>query len=115
MRNGADWRQVYTGIGIGAALVAVVVWIAYGIYGSWRTVAPALPVVPLLFGLVWNVGQTRRTELRAWARGGRLARSTCCPRPTRPTSPPRSRDLAAQKGTGACGGRDRRRLARGRG
>src|SRR5690606_1898102 len=55
--NTADWRQLYTGVGIVTALLAVLVWVVYGIFGSWRTVAQALPIVLLVVGLAWGVGQ----------------------------------------------------------
>jgi 4-amino-4-deoxy-L-arabinose transferase-like glycosyltransferase len=55
--NNAGWRQLYTGVGIATAVLAVLAWVVYGVFGSWRTVAQALPIVPLVFGLAWGVGQ----------------------------------------------------------
>lgn len=55
--NTADWRSLYTGVGIACLIMTVVVWIAYGVWDSWRVVALALPVVPLVFGLAWHVGE----------------------------------------------------------
>lgn len=55
--NTAEWRQLYTGVGIVTAALAVLVWVAYGAFGNWRTVAQAVPVVLLLFGTAWGIGQ----------------------------------------------------------
>ena len=55
--NTAEWRQLYTGIGIVTAVLAVLVWVAYGVFGNWRTVGQAVPVVLLVFGAAWGVGQ----------------------------------------------------------
>ena len=55
--NTAEWRQLYTGIGIVTAVLAVLVWVAYGVFGNWRTVGQAVPVVLLIFGAAWGVGQ----------------------------------------------------------
>jgi hypothetical protein len=55
--NNAEWRQLYTGVGIVTAALAVLVWVAYGAFGNWRTVAQAVPVVLLVFGTVWGIGQ----------------------------------------------------------
>jgi hypothetical protein len=55
--NTAEWRQLYTGIGIVTAVLVVLVWVAYGAFGNWRTVAQAVPVILLAFGAVWGVGQ----------------------------------------------------------
>ncbi len=55
--NNAEWRQLYIGLGIATALLAVLVWVVYGVFGSWQTVAQALPIVPLVLGLAWGVGQ----------------------------------------------------------
>lgn len=99
LRNGADWRQVYTGVGIGTALVTVVIWIAYGVYGSWQTVALALPVVPLVLGLLWGVGQTASLsyERGAWRQAGALY---LLPATDTRDFAAELRDLASQKGTG---------------
>ncbi len=56
--NNAAWRQVYTGVGIVTALASVLIWLAYGAYGNWRTVARAWPIIPLALGLAWTVSQT---------------------------------------------------------
>jgi hypothetical protein len=99
MRNGADWRQVYTGVGIGTVLVSVVIWIAYGVYGSWRTVALALPVVPLLLGLLWGLGQTASLsfERGAWRQAAALDLLSATDTPDFAAT---VRDLGAHKGTG---------------
>ena len=55
--NSADWRQLYTAVGIVTAVLAVLVWVVYGVFGNWRVVGQALPIVPLIFGLAWGVGQ----------------------------------------------------------
>ncbi len=56
-RNEPAWRQVYTGIGIATFSVTLIMWLAYGAYGNWRVVGRALPVVPLILGLAWSLGQ----------------------------------------------------------
>jgi hypothetical protein len=55
--NTADWRQLYATLGLVTAILAGLVWLAYGVWGNWRTVALAVPLVPLLFGLAWGLGQ----------------------------------------------------------
>ncbi len=55
--NTADWRQLYTAVGIVTAVLVVLIWVVYGVFGNWRTVGQALPIVPLIFGLAWGVGQ----------------------------------------------------------
>jgi hypothetical protein len=55
--NTAEWRQLYTGVGIVTAVLALLVWVVYGVFGSWQTVVQALPIVLLAFGLAWGVGQ----------------------------------------------------------
>ena len=55
--NTPEWRQLYTAIGIVTAVLAVLIWVVYGVFGNWRTVGQALPIVPLIFGLAWGVGQ----------------------------------------------------------
>jgi hypothetical protein len=55
--NNISWRQLYTGVGIATALLSVGVWAVYGVWGSWRTVVAALPVVPLVLGLAWSISQ----------------------------------------------------------
>jgi hypothetical protein len=55
--NRDDWQQLYTSVGIVTAILTVLLWTVYGIWGSWRTVGRALPVVPLVFLLAWSVGQ----------------------------------------------------------
>lgn len=99
-RNGADWRAVYTGIGIATALVSVVIWIAYGVYGSWRIVVLAAPVVPLLLGLLWGLSQTASLsfEQGAWRQ---VAALHVLPATDTPDFAATLRDQGAQKGTGA--------------
>lgn len=55
--NRADWRSLYIGVGVGTSLLAVLVWLAYGVLGSWDVVARAWPVIPLALGLAWGGGQ----------------------------------------------------------
>jgi hypothetical protein len=55
--NRLDWQQLYTSVGIVTAILTVLLWTVYGIWGSWRTVGRALPVVPLVFLLAWGIGQ----------------------------------------------------------
>jgi len=57
LSNTTDWRQLYAAVGIATVTLAALVWIVYGVFGSWRTVAQVLPIVALVFGLAWNVGQ----------------------------------------------------------
>ncbi len=99
-RNGADWRAVYTGIGIATALVSVIIWVAYGVYGSWRTVVLAAPVVPLLLGLLWGLSQTASLsfEQGAWRQVGALH---VLPATDTPDFAATLRDQGAQLGTGA--------------
>jgi len=55
--NKADWLQLYTALGVITSVLAILLWIVYGVFGSWRTVAEALPVVLLVVGLIWGVNQ----------------------------------------------------------
>jgi len=55
--NKADWVQVYTALGILTASMAGLLWLVYGVFGSWRTVAEVLPVVLLIVGLAWGASQ----------------------------------------------------------
>jgi hypothetical protein len=55
--NRLDWQQLYTSVGIATAVLTVLLWTVYGIWGSWDTVGRALPVVPLIFLLAWSIGQ----------------------------------------------------------
>jgi hypothetical protein len=72
--NTADWRQLYATVGLVAVVLAGLVWLAYGVWGNWRTVALALPVVPLLFGLAWGLGQLNgiNYDRGAWRQAGVL-------------------------------------------
>ncbi len=99
-RNEPAWRQVYAGIGIGTALVTVILWLAYGAYGNWRTVGRALPVVPLILGMTWHLGQMTSLsyDRGAW-RQTAIAHETVAPAATdfRETL----RQLSALQGGGA--------------
>jgi 4-amino-4-deoxy-L-arabinose transferase-like glycosyltransferase len=55
--NKADWVQLYTTLGILTASMAGLLWLVYGAFGSWRTVAEVLPVVLLIVGSVWGASQ----------------------------------------------------------
>jgi len=44
-------------LGIITSVLAILLWLVYGVFGSWRTVAEALPVVLLIVGLAWSVNQ----------------------------------------------------------
>ncbi|MDQ1300135.1 MAG: hypothetical protein QG637_52, partial [Chloroflexota bacterium] len=55
--NKADWLQLYTALGIITSVLAILLWLIYGVFGNWRTVAEALPVVLLIVGLAWGVSQ----------------------------------------------------------
>ncbi len=55
--NKADWLLLYTVLGIITFTLAVLLWLVYGVFASWRTVAEALPVVLLVVGLLWSVSQ----------------------------------------------------------
>lgn len=99
--NRSDWIQLYTALGVIAFTLAVLLWLIYGAFGSWQTVAEALPVVLLVVGLAWGVNQLsglnydRGAERRAAVLtvapdAGSLADLRAA-----------LRDLAALKGTGA--------------
>lgn len=53
--NSEEWRVLYAGVGIATLVMSLFVWVVYGVLGNWRTVAQALPVVPLVLGLAWQV------------------------------------------------------------
>jgi hypothetical protein len=55
--NTANWRQLYSAVGIVTLALSGLVWLVYGAWGNWRTVAIALPIVPLMFGLAWGLGE----------------------------------------------------------
>ena len=72
--NNASWRRLYAVVGIVTAVLAVLLWIIYGVWGNWRTVALAAPLVPLLFGLAWGLGQINSInyDRGAWRQAGVL-------------------------------------------
>jgi hypothetical protein len=72
--NNGDWRQLYTVVGIVTGVLAGLLWVVYGVWGNWRTVAFAAPVVPLLFALVWGLGQLNAInyDRGAWRQPGVL-------------------------------------------
>ena len=55
--NTPSWRTLYTGVGLATAVMAVLVWLVYGIWGNWRTVRRALPIVLLVLGLAWGAAR----------------------------------------------------------
>jgi hypothetical protein len=72
--NSASWRQLYVAVATMTAALAGLLWLVYGVWGNWRTVALALPVVPLLFGLAWGIGQLNgiNYDQGAWRQAGVL-------------------------------------------
>jgi hypothetical protein len=55
--NTAGWRQLYSGVGVATTILAVLLWLIYGVWGNWRTVRQGLPALLLAVGMVWAVGQ----------------------------------------------------------
>jgi hypothetical protein len=55
--NNLDWRQLYAGVGIATTVLTVAIWVVYGIWGSWRTMASIVPLVLLIFGHTWGIAQ----------------------------------------------------------
>jgi len=55
--NTSSWRQLYTIVGIVTAALAGLLWLVYGVWGNWRTVILTFPLVPLLLGVAWGLGQ----------------------------------------------------------
>jgi len=72
--NTASWRQLYLVVGVVTAALGGLLWLVYGVWGNWRTVALASPLVPLLFGLAWGLGQVSGTnyDRGAWRQPGVL-------------------------------------------
>jgi hypothetical protein len=54
--NSEEWRSLYAGVGTATLVVSLLVWVVYGVWDNWRSVARTLPVVPLILGLAWQVG-----------------------------------------------------------
>lgn len=98
--NSLAWRQVYTGVGIATVLVTALIWIAYGAYGNWGTVARALPIVLLVFALAWGLGQmvSLSYERGAWRQSGILHE---VPAPAATDFQATLRQLSALQGGGA--------------
>lgn len=57
LTNNAEWRFLYTAVGIATLVMTLIVWIAYGVWDSWREVARVVPVVLLVIGLFWHVSE----------------------------------------------------------
>lgn len=53
--NNVEWRSLYAGVGIATLVMSIVVWIAYGVWDNWHTVARSLPIIPLLLGMAWQI------------------------------------------------------------
>jgi len=98
--NPADWHQLYASVGIVTTFLAVALWLIYGVWGDWRTVARALPVVPLVLGMVWGVSQLTglNYDRGAWRQAAVLAET---PAPGLADLQAELRDLAALHGGGA--------------
>jgi hypothetical protein len=52
-----EYRRLYAGVGIVTFVLAIALWIVYGILGNWQTVGRMLPVLGLAFALAWGIGQ----------------------------------------------------------
>ncbi len=57
MATASNNQITYAGVGIATVALTIALWIIYGIFGSWRTVAAGLPAVLLTLGLAWGLGQ----------------------------------------------------------
>lgn len=70
--NNASWRELYATVGVVTAALAGFLWLAYGVWGNWRTVAVASPLVLLVFGLIWGLGQLNgiNYDHGAWRQAG---------------------------------------------
>lgn len=55
--NNNEWRFLFTAVGAATLLMTVIVWVAFGVWDSWRTVGRVVPVVLLLIGLAWHVSE----------------------------------------------------------
>lgn len=97
--NRADWRTLYTGVGAGTLVLALLVWLAYGALGSWGVVARTWPMVPLLLGLAWGGGQVTALsyDRGAWRQPAVLHEVAAADLADLQTT---LRDLAALKGGG---------------
>jgi hypothetical protein len=98
--NKADWLQLYTVLGVITSVLAVLLWLIYGVFGSWRTVGQGLPVVFLVGGLAWGVSQLTGVNYDRGA--GRLAGVVAATPNPGGLADLRAalRELAALKGTG---------------
>ncbi len=99
--NKADWLLLYTVLGTITFTLAVSLWLIYGAFASWRTVAEALPVVLLVVGLLWGVSQLSAANYDRGA-GRNAAVLVVTPDAGGLADLRRAlRDLVALKGTGA--------------
>lgn len=55
--NPGEWRSLYLVVGVVAAIMAAVSWVAYGTWDGWQTVRETLPLLLLVFGLAWSASQ----------------------------------------------------------
>ena len=102
--NTAEWRQLYSGVGIVTAALVVLVWVVYGVFGNWRIVAQAVPVVLLLFGVAWGIGQTVALSYDRGA-GRQAAALAQTPAPDTADLVAAVRDLSALHGGGSRDGK----------
>jgi hypothetical protein len=91
-------------VGIVTAALAVLVWVVYGVFGNWRTVGQALPIVPLIFGAAWGIGQLVSLSYDRGA-GREAAALIQTPAPDVADLAIVVRDLAALHGGGARDGK----------
>ncbi len=95
--NTQPWRTLYTGVGLATAVMAALVWLVYGIWGNWRTVRRALPILLLVLGLTWGAAQM--VSLSAGRTPGREPAVVAeLPSPAAAALQATLRDLSALKG-----------------
>lgn len=95
--NTEAWRALYIGVGLATAVMAALIWLVYGIWGNWRTVRRALPIVLLVLGLVWGAAQM--VSLSVGRTPGREPAALAeLPSPAAPVLQATLRDLSALKG-----------------
>ena len=72
--NNAEWRTLFLGVGLATLVMAVIVWLAFGIWDSWEVVGRAAPVALLVLGLSWQIGQmvALSYDRGAWRQAGIL-------------------------------------------
>jgi hypothetical protein len=97
--NTTSWRQLYEIVGIVTLALVGLLWLVYGVWGNWRTVMLTFPLVPLLFGLAWGMGQLNgiNYDRGAWRQAGVLHE---VPAPALADLQRIALDLASLHGTG---------------